>query len=310
MPGWPGLLLVIGGGIVVVGSLVGIELDRRSGISANTILLGLLLLLGAIAFVIGLVYVAIRQVRIRSVLPPERYRGPSIFVLLALALVVGNVLTAPFVLDALAIQTGEGEVSLLGSAVILVAAQVGLLVIGYLFVARPRALAGLAAIPGRDPVGAIVSGLGFGVLAWLGSSVALYLVSELLTRLGQPPPVGPAEQAIAMLEPWLVVLAIVAFAPIAEELFFRGIVFNAWLREAGRSWAYVGSAALFAVIHFSLVSLLPIFLLGLALAWVYRRTGSLLAPIAMHATVNGISVAVALALRFGVVEVPASLIRW
>ena len=98
-----------------------------------------------------------------------------------------------------------------------------------------------------------------------------------------------------MLDPWLVVLAIVLFAPIAEELFFRGIVFNAWRREASRRWAYIGSAALFAVIHLSLVSLVPIFLLGLALAWVYERTGSLLAPIAMHATVNGISVALALA---------------
>ena len=59
-----------------------------------------------------------------------------------------------------------------------------------------------------------------------------------------------------MLDPWLVVVAIVVFAPIAEELFFRGIVFNAWLREAGRVWAYVGSAALFAAIHLSLESLL------------------------------------------------------
>ena len=107
-----------------------------------------------------------------------------------------------------------------------------------------------------------------------------------------------------MLDPWLVTVAIVVFAPIAEELFFRGIVFNAWLREAGRIWAYVGSAALFAAIHLSLESLLPIFLLGLALAWVYERTGNLLAPIAMHATVNGISVAIALVVRFGVLDVP------
>ena len=44
--------------------------------------------------------------------------------------------------------------------------------------------------------------------------------------------------------------------------------------------------------------------LGLALAWVYQRTGTLLAPITMHATVNGISVALALAVRFGVLNVP------
>ena len=53
-----------------------------------------------------------------------------------------------------------------------------------------------------------------------------------------------------------------------------------------------------------MVALVPIFLLGLALAWVYQRTGNLLAPIAMHATVNGISVALALLVRFDVVRVP------
>ena len=310
MPAWPGLLLTVGGAVAVFGSLAAFRVSPPDALDTGALALGLIVLLGALAFVIGLVYVAIRQVRIRSVLPPERYRGPSVFILLALALVVGNVLTLPFAFDAVAIQTGEGEVSLLGSAVILTAAQVGLLLVGYLFVAHPRALAGLATLPGRDPAGAIVAGLAWGVVAWLGSSVVLFLVSELLTRMGQPPPVGPAEQAIAMLEPWLVVVTIVVFAPIAEELFFRGIVFNAWLRESGPTWAYVGSAALFAVIHFSLASLLPIFLLGLALAWIYRRTGSLLAPIAMHATVNGISVIVALAIRYGVLEVPTAQIGW
>jgi membrane protease YdiL (CAAX protease family) len=301
MPAWPGVLLIVGGGLVAVVALVAVGLVERGDLDADVRTLGVGLLVGALAFVIGLVYTAIRQIRVRRALPPERYRGPSVFVLLALALVVGGVLSAPFAAEALALQSGEGEVTLLGSAVILVAAQAGLLIVGYLLVYRTRALASLA---GRDPLAAILTGLGYGVLAWFGSSVVLVLVTALLTAVGQPPPTGPAEQAIAMLDPWLVVVAIVVFAPIAEELFFRGIVFNAWLRESGRRWAYIGSAALFAVIHLSLASLLPIFLLGLALAWVYQRTGNLLAPIVMHATVNGISVAAALAFRFGVFDLP------
>lgn len=304
MAAWPGLLLIVGGGVVAIAALAAAELVPRDQIGVDLATLGIGLLVGALAFVIGLIYTAIRQLRVRSVLPPERYRGPSVFVLLALALAVGTVLSAPFSDDALALQSGEGELSFLGSAVILVAAQAGLLIVGYLLVYRPRALAAVPKLPGRDPRGAILAGLGYGVLAWLGSSVVLVLVTALLSALGQPPPVGPAEQAIAMLDPWLVAVAIVVFAPIAEELFFRGIVFNAWLREAGQVPAYVGSAALFAVIHLSLASLLPIFLLGIALAWVYARTHNLLAPIVMHATVNGISVAAALAFRFGVFDVP------
>ena len=304
MPAWPGFLLTVGGGIVAVVALVAVALVERGDVAADVRTLGIALLAGAFAFVVGLVYTAIRQIRMRSALPPERYRGPSVFVLLALALVVGGVLSAPFAAEALALQSGEGEVSLLGSAVILVAAQAGLLIVGYFLVYRTRALAALPNIAGRDRLAAVLAGLGYGVLAWIGSSVVLLLVTVVLTAIGQPPPTGPAEQAIAMLDPVLVVVAIVFFAPIAEELFFRGIVFNAWLRESGRRWAYVGSAALFAVIHLSLASLLPIFLLGLALAWVYQRTGNLLAPIVMHATVNGISVAAALAFRFGVFDLP------
>ena len=290
--------------MVAVLATVVAELDRRNVIDVDLASVGVALSIGTIAFVIGLVYTAIRQLRVRRALPPERYRGPSVFILLALALVVGLALTALFIADAEALESGEGELSLLGSAVILVAAQTGLLLVGYLFVYRPGALAALPSFPGNDPRGALVAGVGYGAVAWLGTNVVLYIMAALLTALGLPPETGPAEQAIAMLNPVLVVFAIVLFAPIAEELFFRGIVFNAWRREASRRWAYIGSAALFAVIHFQLVSLVPIFLLGLALAWVYERTRSLLAPIAMHATVNGLSVALALAVRFGGIELP------
>ena len=122
--------------------------------------------------------------------------------------------------------------------------------------------------------------------------------------LGIAPEPQTAELAIEVLDPWLVIIAVVIVAPVAEEAFFRGVVFNAWRREAGRRWAFVGSAALFAAIHLSLLSLLPIFVLGLGLAWVYDRTKSLLAPMAMHATVNGISVALALLVRFDVLRLP------
>ena len=42
-------------------------------------------------------------------------------------------------------------------------------------------------------------------------------------------------------------LAMVILAPIAEEVFFRGVVFNAFVREGGRRWAFIGSAALFSL---------------------------------------------------------------
>jgi membrane protease YdiL (CAAX protease family) len=127
---------------------------------------------------------------------------------------------------------------------------------------------------------------------------------RILEAIGLAPEPPPVERAIAMLDPVLVVVATVAVAPVAEELFFRGVAFNAWLREAGRWWAYLGSAALFAAIHVSLATVVPIFLLGLTLAWIYERTRSLVGPIVLHATFNALSVTLALLDRFDVIRLP------
>jgi uncharacterized protein len=301
---WPGLVLSIGGALLALGALVTVELDRSGAVEVDPGILALLALIGAVAFAAGLIYTAVRQLRVRRVLPPERYRGPSVFILLALALLVATVLNAPFGPDAAALLGGEGEMTLLGGIVLLVSLQLGLLLVSWLLVFRPGALAALPSLPGRDPAGTLRAGLGWGLLAWVGSTIVVVAVRWLLIQLGRPPETQTAERAIAMLDPWVVVVAVVILAPIAEELFFRGVVFNAWLREGGRRWAYVGSAALFAVIHVSLLMLVPIFLLGLALAWVYERSGNLLAPIAMHATVNGITVALAMLVRFEIIRPP------
>lgn len=304
MPRWPGPLLIIGGALVAVVAL-GAATAAVSGQlgDADANLLAWIALGGAVVFSGGLVYSGVRQLRVRRILPPERYRGPSVLILLALVLVLASIMTAPFGADASALLLGDGELTLLGAFVLLVSTQVALLLVAWAFVFRPNALAGLP-LPGHDPAGAIRAGLGWGILAWLGATLASYAAIALLQAVGIDPEPQAAEQALEIIDPWLAVLAIVILAPIAEETFFRGVVFNAFRREGGRRWAYLGSSALFAVIHVSLVAVIPIFLLGLALAWVYERTGSLLAPMAMHAVVNGVSVLLALLLRFDVIRVP------
>jgi membrane protease YdiL (CAAX protease family) len=262
-------------------------------------------LVGAVLLVAGLAYVAVRQIRVRSYLPPERYRGPAVVLLLVLVLVVGSVVTAPFGADAAAIFGGTGEFTALGSFVLLVATQVALLAVSWLFVFRPRALVGWPSWAGAHPAAALRSGAGWGVVAWLGSTAVGAVVALGMEALGMEVDVQTAERALRLVDPWIAVLAFVVLAPVAEEVFFRGVVYNAWLREGGPRLALIGSAALFAAIHFSVVALAPIFVLGLALAWIYRRTANLLAPIAMHATVNALSTALVLLARYGVLPVPA-----
>jgi membrane protease YdiL (CAAX protease family) len=305
MPRWPGPVLIVLGAILGIGALTTMALAVDGQIAVDDpALFGWLALVGAVLFVAGLLYVAVRQLRVRRYLPPERYRGPGVLVLVVLVFALVSIITAPFGADAAALLMGEGELTFLGASVLLVATQIGLLLVSWFLVFRPGALAALPSLPGRDPGGAIRAGLGWGIVAWVGATAASAGVVWVLESLGIDAEPQAAERAIQILDPWLVILAVVILAPIAEEVFFRGVVFNAWLREGGRRWAFIGSSALFALIHASVVALLPIFLLGLALAWIYQRTGNLLAPIAMHAMVNGMSVALALLVRFDVVRLP------
>jgi membrane protease YdiL (CAAX protease family) len=307
MPAWPGPVLSVLGVLTAFVALGAgtVAASGRYDLGDPALYLWLSLI-GAALFVAGLLYASIRQLRIRRHLPPERYRGPSVVLLVLLVLVGATLLIAPFTADATVLEAGVGELSLLGGFVVLVATQVALLAVSWFGVFAPGGLRALSLF-GPDPGRALRAGVGWGIPAWLASSLVAAAVLWALERAGVSVPVQTAERALELVEPWLAVFAFVLLAPVAEELFFRGVVFNAWLRERGRTWAYVGSALLFAAIHLSVVTVVPIFLLGLALAWIYRRTGSLLAPIAMHATVNGISVAISLLVRFDVIMPPAAL---
>jgi hypothetical protein len=269
---------------------------------------------GAIALVVGLIANAVRAMVVRERLPADRYRGPSIIVLLLIATVVTIALVTPYFAEIQQFTAGE-PTSVPGALVILTSTQAGLVAVAILFVALPNALAGVRLLPPRGAVRSILIGLVAAIPAWIGAALLGYVLARLLELLGRKPEAGVVEQAIGSLDPTVLIVAIVLVAPIAEELFFRGVVFSAWLREYGERRAYLGSALLFATIHVdtssadaliaSGVTVVPVILgLGLALAFVYHRTGSLAASMALHAGFNGISLTLALLARLLGFELP------
>jgi membrane protease YdiL (CAAX protease family) len=86
-----------------------------------------------------------------------------------------------------------------------------------------------------------------------------------------------------------VVLAVV-MAPVFEEIFFRGFLFRGFAGAWGWGVGAVVSAAIFGLAHLQLDVFVPLFTLGLLLAWVYKRTGSLWTNISLHALFNALSV--------------------
>ncbi|MGZ6256410.1 MAG: CPBP family intramembrane glutamic endopeptidase [Candidatus Limnocylindria bacterium] len=268
-------------------------------------LLGPLLVLGVggLLLVVGLVLNAIRALIVRAALPPERYRGPAIGVLLLIAIIVGTVVALGAGRTALALFDNR-PLSVPGTLLLLTSTQIGLLAVTGAMVVAPRALAGVHLVGPTGLGRSLLVGLGIAIPAWIGAQLLAAAAGVLLQALGFKQDVGVLDTVLQRGDPTVILLAFLLVAPVAEEIFFRGVVYNAWERERGPRVAVVGSALLFAVIHTSLFSLVPIFALGLALALVYRSTRSLAATIAMHAGFNAISVVIALLVRQGILALP------
>lgn len=82
-------------------------------------------------------------------------------------------------------------------------------------------------------------------------------------------------------------LEYVVFAPIFEELAFRGLLYAILRRRLTPLPAAAISAGIFALAHgYGLIGFLSVFWSGLLWAWIYERTGSLLPGMIAHATNN------------------------
>jgi membrane protease YdiL (CAAX protease family) len=90
------------------------------------------------------------------------------------------------------------------------------------------------------------------------------------------------------------VLVVALAAPIGEELFFRGFVFNVLRNRLNFSSAVWLSAGLFALLHVSVKNFLPILVIGVLLARLYALRGSLWSCVVMHGTFNFLSAVAAI----------------
>lgn len=86
---------------------------------------------------------------------------------------------------------------------------------------------------------------------------------------------------------------VVLLGPFVEELAFRGVILRAVGDRFGMWPAIVGSAAMFALYHFSAWGFVPLFALGLAAGWLAWTRRTIWGAIALHALYNGVVVGAA-----------------
>jgi membrane protease YdiL (CAAX protease family) len=82
-------------------------------------------------------------------------------------------------------------------------------------------------------------------------------------------------------------IMLVVAAPLVEEYLFRGLVYRGLRRSARPAVATLASAAIFALVH-PMLSMPPVFVMGVFAALAFERTGRLAAPILVHAVYNAV----------------------
>ena len=116
-----------------------------------------------------------------------------------------------------------------------------------------------------------------------------YISAQVMERLGWP---AEAQSPVELLlagswgqRAYLGVFAVV-LAPLAEETLFRGIFF-VFVRDLGfPRLALWGTGVFFGLIHGNVAAFLPLTMFGTLLAWLYARTGNLVACVTAHALFN------------------------
>lgn len=138
-----------------------------------------------------------------------------------------------------------------------------------------------------------------GLVAWAAEAALGGGAQDLQPRFDLMVPPGPLGLNLAV-----TLLGAGLLVPLAEELFFRGLL-HGWLAERVGLWPRVLlSSALFALGHFDSVGVAASsFILGLVCALALERSRSLWLPVILHAANNSVAlvllyVAAALQARF------------
>lgn len=174
-----------------------------------------------------------------------------------------------------------------------------------LFLAAPVAMAWLAM---RQPLGASLQWLGIqggrprhlpvvlaAAMCWIVAAMQLSALGEAIF----PPSAATRavyQKLMAVTNPgeWPLVLFWIALVPaICEETLFRGLLFRSLLPRMQAGSAVAITATAFAIVHFQPASFLPTLAIGIVLAVVALRTGTLFHAMLIHALFNGAAVWVA-----------------
>lgn len=153
----------------------------------------------------------------------------------------------------------------------------------------PRRDFGLHLQPIDVPVAAAVGVAAQLILVPLVSAPFIWLSNTDPDKLGEPAQ-KLADKVVGAPSITLLVLIVAIGAPVAEELFFRGLLLRSIQNRFGVAWAVAGSALAFGITHFQPVQLPALAAAGACFALLAVRTGRLGPAIVAHMAFNATTV--------------------
>jgi len=126
----------------------------------------------------------------------------------------------------------------------------------------------------------------------LPATILVALIGQLINIL-YPIPADYLQRMIELLKMpdlkiWQVFGVIAVMPGICEEIMFRGFLFR-FFEKQGKWIAIIISAILFSVFHLDPYRLIPVFFLGVLLAWIMYKSNSIYLSILAHMLNNGLA---------------------
>lgn len=122
---------------------------------------------------------------------------------------------------------------------------------------------------------------------FVGAYLLIILHNMILSLAGIVTQGEQVFQLFSLLDhPLAFVLAGILAAPLSEEVFFRGFLFNGFRQRFGWKRAALLSSVFFSLAHMDPATLIPTFILGFLLAYLFHRSNSLWPGVILHFLVN------------------------
>ncbi len=134
----------------------------------------------------------------------------------------------------------------------------------------------------------VMGGAIFVPAGWLLESLSDYVLTKLnWAHPDQDLVVELQQHGLNLPEKTTMAIITIVFAPIIEELMFRGVFYPAIRQKGGRALAFWITSVLFAVVHCNLETFVPLLVFAMMLAVLYESLDNLAAPMVAHSIFNG-----------------------